>query len=133
MIRPIGIANVAALGAITAALWLSPAAAADQGPPGATVGSVVAITKRFNPTVADAWFGVDALRKVVQIHVSRQLPLARSSVDSARNGFQAGSKDLFFVFEAERRLSAVRPDPPNLKVELQAKYAALERLAGGVL
>ena len=133
MIRLIGIANVAVLGATTAVLWLSPAAAADRGPPGATDESVVAIAKRLNPTVADAWFGVDALRKVVQIYVSRQLPPARSSVDDARNGFQTGSTDLFFVFEAERRLSAVQLDLPKLKVELQAKYPELQRLAGGSL
>jgi hypothetical protein len=49
--RSIGIANVAVLGAITVVLWLSPAAAADQGLPGATVESVVAIAKRLNPTL----------------------------------------------------------------------------------
>lgn len=133
MTRSIGIANVAALGAITAVLWLSPASAGDQSLPGAKVESVVVIAKRLNPTVVDVWFGVDALRKVVQIYVSRQLPPARSSVDNARNGFQAGSTDLFFGFEAKRRLSAVQFDRPKLKVELQAKYAELGRLAGGAL
>jgi cobalt-zinc-cadmium efflux system outer membrane protein len=114
-------------------LWLSPAAAANQDLPGATVESVVAIAKRLNPTVADARFGVDPLRKIVQIYVSRRLPPARSSVDNERNGVQAGSTDLFFVFEAERRLNAAQLDPLKLKVKLQAKYAELERLARGSL
>ena len=69
----------------------------------------------------------------MQIYVSRQLPPARSSVDNARNGFQAGSLDISLVFEAERRLRAVQLDLLKLKVELQAKYAEMERLAGGSL
>jgi outer membrane protein TolC len=128
VIRPGGITRLATIGATTAVLWLSPAMAGDQPLPGATVESVVA-----NGQIADAWFGVDALRKVVQIYVSRQLPPARSSVDDARNGFQAGSTDLFFVFEAERRLRAVQLDLLKLKVERQTKYAEMERLAGGSL
>lgn len=92
-----------------------------------------ALRLRVDGQVADAWFSVDALRKVVQIYTSRQLPPARSSVDNARNGFQAGATDLFFVFEAERRLRAVQLDLLKLKVELQTKYAELERLSGGAL
>jgi cobalt-zinc-cadmium efflux system outer membrane protein len=133
VIRLDGIANVAVLGAITAVLWLSPATAADQGPPGATDEHVIVIAECLNPTVADAWFSVDALCKVVQLYVSRQLSPACSSVDDARNGFQTGSTDPLVVFEAERRLNAVQLDLPKLKVELQAKYAKLERLADGSL
>jgi outer membrane protein TolC len=92
-----------------------------------------ALRLRIDGQVADAWFGVDALRKVVQIYVSRQLPPARSSVDNARNGFQAGTADLSAVLEAERRLRAVQLDLLRLRVELQAKYAEMERLAGGSL
>jgi len=66
----------------------------------------------------------------VQIYTTRQLPPARSSVDNARNGFQAGTTDLFFVFEAERRLRTVQLDLLKLKVELQTKFAEMERLAG---
>jgi outer membrane protein, heavy metal efflux system len=92
-----------------------------------------ALRLRIDGQVADAWFGVDALRKVVQIYVSRQLPPSRSSVENARNGFQAGTTDLSAVLEAERRLRAVQLDLLRLRVELQAKYAELERLAGGSL
>jgi cobalt-zinc-cadmium efflux system outer membrane protein len=92
-----------------------------------------ALRLRIDGQIADAWFGVDALRKVVQIYVSRQLPPARSSVDNARNGFQAGSSDISMVFESERRLRAVQLDLLKLKVELQMKYAEMERLAGGSL
>jgi outer membrane protein TolC len=88
---------------------------------------------RIYGQIADAWFGVDALRNVVQIYASRQLPPARSSVDNARNGFQAGSSDISLVFESERRLRAVQLDLLKLKVELQTKYAEMERLAGGSL
>jgi outer membrane protein TolC len=69
----------------------------------------------------------------VQIYTTRQLPPARSSVDNARNGFQAGTSDLSSVFESERRLRAVQLDLLKLKVELQTKYADMERLAGGSL
>jgi outer membrane protein TolC len=69
----------------------------------------------------------------VQIYASRQLPPARSSVDNARNGFQAGSSDISLVFESERRLRAIQLDLLKLKVELQTKYAEMERLAGGSL
>ena len=60
MIRSVGIIRLTAIGAITATLWLSPAAAGDQTVPGATVESVVAIAKRLNPTVAAASLDFDA-------------------------------------------------------------------------
>ncbi|WP_247382874.1 MULTISPECIES: TolC family protein [unclassified Bradyrhizobium] len=92
-----------------------------------------ALRLRIDGQVADAWYSVDALRKVVQIYASRQIPAARTSLDTARNGFQAGTTDLFFVFEAERRLRTVQIDLLKLKVELQMKSAEMERLAGGSL
>src|SRR5437660_12420252 len=60
MIRSVGITRFAAIGATTAMLWLSPANAAEQTLPGATVESVVAIAKRLNPTVAAAALDFDA-------------------------------------------------------------------------
>ena len=54
MTRASGIVSLAAIGATTAALWLSPAEAGDQPLPGATVESVVAVARRLNPTVAAA-------------------------------------------------------------------------------
>jgi outer membrane protein TolC len=110
---------------------------AEQRAAGARLGAAQArneaLRLRIDGQIADAWFGVDALRKVVQIYASRQLPPARSSVDNARNGFQAGSADLSIVFESERRLRTVQLDLLKLKVELQTKYAEMERLAGGLL
>ncbi len=110
---------------------------AEQRAAGARLGAAQArneaLRLRIDGQIADAWFGVEALRKVVQIYTSRQLPAARASVDTARNGFQAGTTDLFFVFEAERRLRTVQLDLLKLKVELQTKYAEMERLAGGSL
>ncbi len=110
---------------------------AEQRAAGAKLGAAQArneaLRLRVDGQVADAWFSVDALRKVVQIYASRQVPAARTSLDTARNGFQAGTTDLFFVFEAERRLRAVQLDLLKLKVELQMKYAEMERLAGGSL
>ncbi len=92
-----------------------------------------AIRLRIEGQIADTWFTVDALRKAIQIYSSRQLPPARSSVENARNGFQAGSSDLSLLFESERRLRSVQLDLLKLKVELQTKYAEMERLAGGSL
>jgi cobalt-zinc-cadmium efflux system outer membrane protein len=92
-----------------------------------------ALRLRIDGQIADSWFSVEALRKVVQIYESRQVPPARSSVENARNGFQAGSTDLSVVFESERRLRSVQLDLLKLKVELQTKYAEMERLAGGSL
>lgn len=110
---------------------------AEQRAAGARLGAAQArneaLRLRVDGQIADAWFGVDALRKVVQIYASRQLPPARSSVENARNGFQAGSSDLSLLFESERRFRAVQLDLLKLKVELQSKYAELERLAGGSL
>jgi outer membrane protein TolC len=109
---------------------------AEQRAAGARLGAAQArneaLRLRIDGQIADAWFGVDALRKVVQIYESRRLPPARLSVDNARNGFQAGSSDISLVFESERRLRAVQLDLLKLKVELQAKYAEMERLAGGL-
>ncbi len=110
---------------------------AEQRAAGARLGAAQArneaLRLRIDGQIADAWFGVDALRKVIQIYASRQLPPARSSVDNARNAFQAGSSDIAMVFESERRLRAVQLDLLKLKVELQTKYAEMERLAGGSL
>jgi outer membrane protein, heavy metal efflux system len=110
---------------------------AEQRAAGARLGAAQArneaLRLRIDGQIADAWFGVDALRKVVQIYATRQLPPAHSSVDNARNGFQAGTSDLASVFESERRLRAVQLDLLKLKVELQTKYAEMERLAGGSL
>jgi outer membrane protein, heavy metal efflux system len=110
---------------------------AEQRAAGARLGAAQArneaLRLRIDGQIADAWFGVDALRKVVKIYESRQLPPARSSVDNARNGFQAGTSDLASVFESERRLRAVQLDLLKLKVELQTKYAEMERVAGGSL
>src|SRR5205809_449672 len=58
MIRSLGITRLAAVGATTALLWSSAAAAGDL--PGATADSVVAIAKRLNPTVAAASLDFDA-------------------------------------------------------------------------
>ncbi len=90
-----------------------------------------AIRLRIEGEIADTWFTLDALRKVVQIYEARQLPPSRSSVENARNGFQTGSIDLSLVFEAERRLRTVQLELLKLRVELQTKYAEMERLAGG--
>ena len=110
---------------------------AEQRAAGARLGAAQArneaLRLRIDGQIADAWFSVDALRKVVQIYATRQLPPARSSVDNARNGFQAGTSDLSSVFESERRLRTVQLDLLKLKVELQTKYAEMERLAGGSL
>lgn len=60
MINSAGITRLAAIGATTALLWLSPAAAADQTLPGATIEGVVAFARRLNPTVAAAALDFDA-------------------------------------------------------------------------
>ena len=110
---------------------------AEQRAAGARFGAAQARNEalriQIDGEVADAWYGFDALRKTVQIYSARQLPAARASVDNARDGFQAGTTDLSVVFEAERRLRTVQLDLLKLKVELQTKYAVLERLAGGSL
>lgn len=53
MIRSVGITRLAAIGATTAVLWLSPAAAGDQTMPGATVESVVAVERRLRAVQLD--------------------------------------------------------------------------------
>src|SRR2546426_8203534 len=58
--RSVGITRLATIGATTAMLWFSPAAAGEPTMPGATVESVVAIAKRLNPTVAAASLEFDA-------------------------------------------------------------------------
>lgn len=92
-----------------------------------------AIRIRLDGDVAEAWFGLEAVRKAIRIYERRQLPPARLSVETARTGFQAGTTDLAAVFEAEKRLRAVELELLALEVEEQGKYAELERLAGGSL
>jgi outer membrane protein TolC len=92
-----------------------------------------AIRIRLDGDVAEAWFGLEAVRKSIRIFERRQLPPARLSVETARTGFQAGTTDLAALLDAERRLRAVELELLALKAEEQAKYAELERLAGGSL
>jgi outer membrane protein, heavy metal efflux system len=92
-----------------------------------------AIRLRLEGDIADVWFGFDAVQKAIRIYEQRQLPPARLSVETARAGFQAGTTDLAVVLETERRLRALQLELLKLKVEQQAKYAELERLAGGSL
>jgi len=110
---------------------------AEQRAAGARLGAAQArneaLRLRIDGQIADAWFGVDALRKVVQIYASRQLPPARSSVDNAPKRIPGRLSDISMVFESERRLSRGPTRFAQLKVELQTKYAEMERLAGGSL
>jgi hypothetical protein len=101
VIRSFGITGIAAIGATTAVLWLSPAAAGDQVVPGATVESVVAIAKRLNPTVAAASLDFDA---------------AVHKIGNGGNAGRSGASDRHLV---------------KVKVGQQTKYAEMERLAGG--
>jgi outer membrane protein TolC len=73
------------------------------------------------------------VRKAIRIIEQRQLFPARLSVETARSGFQAGTTDLATALETERRLRAIQLEILRLKVEEQARYAELERLAGGSL
>jgi outer membrane protein, heavy metal efflux system len=88
---------------------------------------------KLDGEVAEAWFGLESVRKVIRVYEQRQLPPARLSVETARTGFQAGTTDLAALFEAERRLRAVEIELLKLRVEEQTKYAELERLVGGFL
>jgi len=92
-----------------------------------------AIRIRLDGEVAEAWFRLEAVRKAIRILEQRQLPPARLSVESARSGFQAGATELSSVLEVERRLRTIELELLKLKVEEQAEYAELERLAGGKL
>lgn len=92
-----------------------------------------AIRLRLEGDVAEAWFGLEAVRRAIRIFEQRQIPPARLSVEAARSGFQAGTTELSAVFEAERRLRTIELEILKLKVEEQARYAELERLAGGSL
>lgn len=88
---------------------------------------------RIDGEVAEAWFRLEAIRKALKIFEQRQLPPARLSVETARQGFDAGTTDLPTLLESERRLRAVELELLALRVEEQSKYADLERLAGGSL
>lgn len=92
-----------------------------------------ALRIRLDGEVAEAWFRLEAIRKALKIFEKRQLPPARLSVETARQGFDAGTTDLPTLLESERRLRAVELELLALQVEEQSKYADLERLAGGSL
>ncbi|MEK4035529.1 TolC family protein [Methylocystis sp. IM3] len=92
-----------------------------------------ALRIRIDGEVAEAWFRLEAIRKALKIFEQRQLPPARLSVETARQGFDAGTTDLPTLLESERRLRAVELELLALRVEEQSKYADLERLAGGSL
>ncbi|KAF0207976.1 MAG: outer membrane efflux protein [Gammaproteobacteria bacterium] len=92
-----------------------------------------AIRIRLDGDVAEAWFGLEAVRKAIRIVEQRQLNPARLSVETARSGFAAGAADLATSLEAERRVQAIELEILKLRVEEQARYAELERLAGGSL
>ncbi|MBG0796181.1 TolC family protein [Methylocystis sp. L43] len=92
-----------------------------------------AIRIRLDGAIAEAWLGLEAVRKTIRIVEQRQVPQAYLSVETAASGFPAGTTDLAAVLDAECRLRAVKFELLKLKVEEQARYAELERLAGGSL
>ena len=92
-----------------------------------------AIQIRLDGDVAEAWFGLEAVRKAIRIVEQRQLNPARLLVETAQSGFAAGAADLATSLEAERRLRAIELEILKLKVEEQARYAELERLADSLL
>lgn len=92
-----------------------------------------ALRIRVDGEVAEAWYRLEATRKALGIFEQRQLPPARLSVETARQGFEAGTTDLATLLESERRLRTIELELLALRVEEQSKYAELERLAGGSL
>jgi cobalt-zinc-cadmium efflux system outer membrane protein len=92
-----------------------------------------AIRTRFDGDVAVAWLGLEAVCKTIRIVEQRQVPSACLSVETAASGFQAGTTEIDAVIDAECRLPAVKFELLKLKVDEQARYAELERLARGSL
>ncbi|RNJ48222.1 TolC family protein [Methylocystis hirsuta] len=92
-----------------------------------------AIRIRLDSDVAEAWLGLGAVRKTIRIVEQRQVPPACLSVETAASSFQTGTTDLAAVLNAECQLRAVKFELLKLKVDVQARYAELERLAGGSL
>ncbi len=92
-----------------------------------------AIRIRLDGDVAEATLGLEAVRKTIRIVEQRQVPPACLSVETAASCFQAGPTDLAAVLDAECRLRAVKFELLKLKVDEQARYAELERLARGSL
>lgn len=92
-----------------------------------------AIRTRLDGDVAETWLGLEAVRKTIRIVEQRQVPRTCLSAETAASGFQAGTSGLAAVLDAECRLRAVKFELLKLKVEEQARYAKLERLAGGSL
>ena len=88
---------------------------------------------RIDGEVAEAWFRLEAIRKALRSSSSASCRRPRLSVETARQGFDAGTTDLATLLESERRLRAVELELLALRVEEQSKYADLERLAGGSL
>ncbi len=82
--------------------------------------------------VAETWFGLEAVRKTIRIVEQRQVPPACLLAETAASGFQPRTTDLAAVLDAQCRLRAVKFELLKLKVE-EARYAELERLAGGSL
>lgn len=82
--------------------------------------------------MAETWFGLEAVRKTIRIVEQRQVPPACLSAETAASGFQPRTTDLAAVLDAQCRLRAVKFELLKLKVE-EARYAELERLAGGSL
>jgi cobalt-zinc-cadmium efflux system outer membrane protein len=99
VIRSVGITGLAAIGAATAMLWLSPAIAGDQSLPGATVESVVAIAKRLNPTVAAASLEFDAaVHKIGTAGVLADPALVLEAWDVNRLGVGQRRFGIFLLF-----------------------------------
>jgi cobalt-zinc-cadmium efflux system outer membrane protein len=92
-----------------------------------------AIRTRLDGDVAEAWLGLEAVRDTIRIVEQRQVPPACLSVETAASGCQAGTTNLAADVNAECRIHAVKFDLLKLKVEERARYAELERLAGGSL
>ncbi len=121
---------LAAIGTTTALLWLSPTMAAEQSLPGATAESVVALARRLNSTLVAAALDFDAaVNKNGTAGVLADPTLVLEGWDVNRQGVAQRRVGI----EQERRLRTVQLKLLKLKVEMQVKYAEMERLAGGSL
>ena len=100
---------------------------------GAAKSRLDATLARVQGEIEEAYWGLEAARKIYRLLHGAHLPQARLAYDTALGGYEVGRVDLATVLETEQRVRRVLLEHLKVLVEQHARLADIERLIGGEL
>lgn len=97
---------------------------------GAARSRLDAANARIRGEIEEAYWGLDAARRVYKILHEAHFPQANLSYETALRGFEVNRAELAMVLEAEQRVRRLNLEHLRVLVEQQTRLAELERLVG---